>query len=88
MKTRIIKLFLLPVAVFTLASAAAVSTDQSHKSSTAVTMDVYIHNPSASDCLKVENVECEAGGGQECTVGPWQAFDLSVVGCSERLQRI
>lgn len=53
MKTRIIKLFLLPVAVFTLASAAAVSTDQSHKSSTAVTMDVYIHNPSESDCLKV-----------------------------------
>ncbi len=88
MKMRIIKMFLLPIAVVTLASAAAVSTDKSHKSSTDVTMDVYIHNPTEADCLKVENVDCQIGGGAECTVGPWQAFGLSVVGCSERLERI
>lgn len=88
MNTKIIKMFLLPVAVFTLASAAAVGTDKSHKSSTDVAMDVYIHNPTANDCLKQENVDCQPGGGQECTVGPWQAFGLSAVGCSERLERI
>ena len=88
MKMRIIKMFLLPIAVVTLASAAAVSTDKSHKSSTDVTMEVYLHNPTEEDCLKVENVDCQIGDGAECSVGPWQAFGLSAVGCSERLERI
>lgn len=88
MKMRIIKLFMLPIAAFTLASAAAVSTDKLHQSKAAVNMDVYIHNPTEFDCLKIENVECEPGSGAECTVGAWQAFGLSAVGCSERLQRI
>lgn len=88
MKMRIIKLFMLPIAAFTLASAAAVSTDTSHESKTTLNMDVYIHNPTEFDCVKVENVACEIGGGAECTTGGWQAFGLSTVGCSERLQRI
>lgn len=88
MKMRLIKMFMLPVAVFMLASAAAVGTDKSHKSSTEVTMDVYLHNPDEEDCLKVENVDCQIGEGAECSVGPWQAFGLTSVGCSEKLERI
>lgn len=88
MKMRIIKMFLLPIAVVTLASAAAVSTDKSHESSTALTMDVYIHSPSENDCLKKKEANCEPGNGQECTVGLWQAFGLTEIGCNERLQRI
>ena len=88
MKMRIIKMFLLPIAVVTLASAAAVSSDKSHESKTLLTMDVYLHNPTQFDCLKEENVSCEPGDGLECTVAGWQAFGLSTIGCNESLKRI
>ena len=81
-------MFMLPIAVFTLASAAAVSTDNSHESKTTLGMDVYIHNPTQFHCKKVKEVNCEPGGGADCTVGGWQAFGLSAVGCNESLQRI
>ena len=88
MRMRILKMFLLPIAVVTLASAAAVQTDPSQQSKTALTMDVYLHNPTLFDCKIEKDVECEPGDGADCTVGGWQAFGLSGIGCNEVLQRI
>lgn len=88
MKTRIIKLFMLPIAAFALASAAAVTTDTSRESKAkAAPMTAYIHNPNITSCLEVK-VDCESGIGLECVSGAWEAFGGSQVVCAEKLQRV
>ena len=88
MKTRIFKMFMLPVAVFTLASAAAVSTDKSHESKTTVTMLGYIHNPSIFNCEE-KSVECRIGGGPTCVFGAWDVFEKNGEGeCIVPLERL
>lgn len=87
MKSKFIKLFMLPVAAFFLASAAAVSTDKSHESkATTTSMLGYIHNPSSSDCEPV-NVECEPGAGDPCEFGVWTVYGSTGIGCSQQLKR-
>lgn len=88
MKTRIFKLFMLPVAVFTLASAAAVSTDKSHESKASVPMTGYIHNPSIQHC-EDKLVECQIGGGPTCYYGAWEVFAKDSEGnCVIPLERL
>lgn len=66
MKARFLKLFMLPLAAFALASAAAVNTDHSKDSAVeSTTMWAYVHVPNIGDCLSVE-VECEPGIGLPC----------------------
>ena len=87
MKSRFIKLFMLPVAAFFLASAAAVTTDKSHESKATLSMQGFIHNPTSSDCEPV-NVECEPGTGDPCEVGVWTVYGDSGIGCSLQLKRV
>lgn len=88
MKMKFIKLFMLPIAAFTLASAAAVSTDQPIESKTTTSMFGYIHNPSELDCVEV-SVDCEPGVGQACTApGGWTAYGLNGTICDQPLKRI
>lgn len=88
MKTKFIKLFMLPIAAFTLASAAAVTTDTSRVSQTkATSMTAYIHNPFISSCKEVD-VTCEFGDGLECLSGGWEAFGGNPVVCGDKLQRV
>lgn len=86
MKIRIFKLFMLPIAAFTLASAAAVSTEKSKEA--ASSMIAYIHNPNEFNCLPVE-VECEVGLGTPCTApGGWTAYGLNGTVCDQPLKRV
>ena len=88
MKMRIFKLFMLPIAAFTLASAAAVSTDKAEDAKAVTSMLAYIHNPSELDCFQVE-VECEAGGGLPCVVpGGWTAYGINGTVCDQPLKRV
>lgn len=87
MKTNIIKLFMLPIAAFTLASAAAVTTDTSRESKATTSMIAYIHNPLISSCKQVE-VDCETGEGLECVSGAWEAFGGTPVVCADKLHRV
>ncbi|WP_432670494.1 hypothetical protein [Flavobacterium sp. SM2513] len=88
MKINFLKLFMLPLAAFTLASAAAVSTDVSHKSKTAAArMTAYIHNPTINDCYEVQ-VECEPGVGESCLIGSWTAYGPDGFGCNLQLKRV
>lgn len=88
MKMKIFKLFMLPVAVFTLASAAAVSTDNSHQSKAdAASMIGYIHNPTINDCQEVL-VDCELNGTNTCVEGGWTVYTFdSPVTCNQVLKR-
>lgn len=88
MKMKIFRLFMLPVAVFTLASAAAVSTDNSNQSKTASTpMTGYIHSPNIGDCKDVE-VDCELSGANTCVENGWTVhlYDTAVT-CNFVLKR-
>ncbi|MFN3753724.1 DUF6520 family protein [Flavobacterium sp.] len=88
MKIRIFKLFMLPIAAFTLASAAAVSTNQPKEGKAATSMIAYIHNPNEFNCLPVE-VECEEGIGTPCTApGGWTAYGLNGTVCDQTLKRV
>ncbi|WNM19478.1 DUF6520 family protein [Flavobacterium capsici] len=88
MKLKFIKLFMLPVAAFFLASAAAVTTDQSHQSkATALTMQGFIHNPSATDCEPVNDIDCVVGTGDPCELGSWTVYGTTGIGCSLQLKR-
>lgn len=88
MKMRIFKLFMLPIAAFTLASAAAVSTEKSEGAKAASSMIAYIHNPSEFNCEEV-TVQCEVGGGDPCTVpGGWTAYGLNGTVCDQTLKRV
>ena len=85
---KIFKLFMLPIAAFTLASAAAVSTKKSEDAKAASSMIAYIHNPNEFNCLEVE-VECETGIGTPCTVpGGWTAYGLNGTVCDQPLKRV
>jgi hypothetical protein len=89
MKRNFIKLFMLPVAAFFLASAAAVSTDKSHESKAAtLVMDGFIHNPTINDCEPELNVQCEVGSGDPCEVGSWIVYGTTGIGCSVELKRV
>jgi hypothetical protein len=88
MKTKFIKLFVLPVAAFFLASAAAVSTDKSHESkSAALAMQGFIHNPTENDCQPVNEVDCVVGAGDPCELGSWTVYGTSGIGCQLQLKR-
>lgn len=88
MKMKIIKLFMLPFAVFTLASAAAVVTDNSHLSKTTTSMTGYIHSPLPSSC-EPKDVECQIGNGPVCLYDGWQVFEKeNPVSCNIALERI
>lgn len=79
---------MLPFAVFTLASAAAVATDTSHKSKDTTLMTGYIHNPSSTSCDPKE-VDCVIGTGPTCLADGWQVFEKeSPVSCNIQLQRV
>lgn len=71
---------ILPVLAFTLASAAAVSTNEAKikESKKTVSISGYIQNPSSEDCLQV-NVDCTpVNTGQLCMSSeatPRQVFD-------------
>lgn len=89
MKMKILKLFMLPVVAFTLASAAAVTTTSSHKSkAVTTTMQGYIHNPTINDCEPV-TVECEPGIGEACLASGWTVYGFDTpVTCNLDLKRI
>jgi hypothetical protein len=88
MKSKFIKLFMLPVAAFVLASAAAVTTDQSHQSKASATlMQGFIHNPSSSDCEPVYDIDCVVGAGDTCEYGVWTVYGSTGIGCSQQLKR-
>lgn len=87
MKSKFIKLFMLPVAAFFLASAAAVTTDKSHESKTTTSIMGYIHNPSENDCESVSLVDCVAGTGDPCVFGSWTVYGSTGLGCSLQLKR-
>ncbi len=84
------KVLMLPLAAFVLASAAAVSTDESHKSKAEETlvMDGYIHNPTIDDCLEVKNVACELGDGAPCLQSSFTVYGFDEIsGCNLTLKR-
>ncbi|TBX67491.1 hypothetical protein EZL74_09475 [Flavobacterium silvisoli] len=85
---KIFKLFMLPVAAFTLASAAAVTTDNSHKSKTEDALMIgYIHNPNVNDCAEVL-VDCKTAGSTTCVEAGWTVFAFdSPVTCNATLKR-
>lgn len=89
MKTKFIQLFMLPIAAFTLASAAVVSTNSEEEKTSSSTMTAYIHNPTILDCQTV-SVECRVGNGPTCLYeNQWQAFDKeSENSCSILLERV
>lgn len=86
MKTTILKMFALPVAAFALASAGAVSTNESSKSKTDTLITAYIHNPSVNDCAPV-NVECSTGNGPACLSSGLTAYGKNNAGCFVQLHR-
>ncbi|PKB18055.1 DUF6520 family protein [Flavobacterium sp. 5] len=79
MKTNLLKMFVLPLAAFALASAGAVSTNVSSKSKTALPIVAYIHNPSVNDCDEVE-VECSPGTGAACLSSGFTAYAKNAQG--------
>jgi hypothetical protein len=89
MKTNFVKIMMLPVAAFILASAAAVTTNETKVSKAdVVTITGYIHSPMPSSCQSV-NVECDVIGAELCTSGASQVFDLdSGTTCAQPLYRI
>lgn len=89
MKMKFITMLMLPVAAFTLASAAAISTDNSKESKTSTLMTAYIHNPSVFDCAEV-TVDCQVGSGPTCLYNnTWEAFDKeSETSCNIQLERV
>ena len=88
MKMKIFKLFMLPLAAFTLASAAAVQTDSSHESKAKeVSMLGAIHNPTIGSCFNI-NVECVPGDGTACEEDGWTVYGYdSAVTCNLNLKR-
>ena len=76
MKTNFVKMMLLPVAAFILASAAAVTTSDAKVSKTVKPIITgYIHSPLPSSCQPV-NVNCDVSGTAFCMSGASQVFDL------------
>ena len=73
MKTTILKMFVLPVAAFALASAGAVSTNNAGKSKADVLITAYIHDPAINSCKPVQ-VDCSVGSGPTCLSGSFTAF--------------
>jgi len=87
MKTAILKMFVLPVAAFALASAGAVSTNTAGDSKTAALITAYIHDPAINSCKPVQ-VDCSPGGGPTCLSGSFTAFGQGPQNsCNEQLHR-
>lgn len=87
MKTSILRMFALPLAAFALASAGAVSTNESSKSKTSVSVTPYIHTPADDSCLAVD-VNCSPGGGQACEYSGFTAYGKPTAGaCNQTLHR-
>ncbi|MBY0487800.1 MAG: hypothetical protein K2P85_11525 [Flavobacteriaceae bacterium] len=75
MKTNFVKMMLLPLVAFSLASAAAVSTSEAKVSKTAKPIITgYIHSPLPSSCKAVA-VDCDVIGNAFCMSGTSQVFD-------------
>ena len=75
MKTNFLKMILLPVVAFLLASVAAVTTNEAKVSKTTKPIITgYIHSPLPSSCKPVV-VNCDFTGGELCMSGPSQVFD-------------
>jgi hypothetical protein len=82
MKTDFLKLMVLPMVAFSLASAAAVNTNKA----TAI-INGYIHSPLPSSC-KLINVDCDVTGNAFCMSDSSQVFDKdSETTCSTPLFR-
>jgi len=88
MKTDFLKLMVLPMVAFSLASAAAVTTCTAKESQTATAIiNGYIHSPLPSSC-KLVNVDCDVTGNAFCMSGSSQVFDKdSETTCSTPLFR-
>jgi hypothetical protein len=88
MKTSVLKMLMLPVAAFPLASAGAVTTTEARETTAkAPIMTGYIHNPTLSDCDPVQ-VDCTISGGHVCQSGSWTVFDKDTpVTCNKQLRR-
>lgn len=86
---KIFKLFMLPLAAFTLASAAAVKTDESRNSKVVTTTMIGgIHNPLTGLCDEV-NVNCEPGEGDACLSAGWTVYGFDTpVTCNQTLRKI
>jgi len=75
MKTRFVRLLMLPVAAFFLASAAAVTSSTAAESKTdRLTIVGYIHASTPTSCDPV-TVDCEEQGNVLCMYGNQQVFD-------------
>lgn len=88
MKTDFVKMIVLPVVAFSLASAAAVTTSTAKVSQTAKPIiNGYIHSPLPSSC-KLVTVDCDVTGNAFCMSGTSQVFDKdSETTCSTPLLR-
>jgi hypothetical protein len=88
MKSTFLKMFALPLAAFALASAGAISTNESSKSKTASPMTAYIHNPAVNSCQDV-TVDCDPGSGPTClSLSSFEAFSKDDEGnCVIQLHR-
>jgi hypothetical protein len=87
MKTTILKMFVLPVAAFALASAGAVSTNTAAESKADALITAYIHNPAVNSCKEVQ-VDCSPGAGPTCLSGSWTAFAKEAPNsCTTQLHR-
>lgn len=88
MKTNFLRLILLPIIAFSLASVAAVTTNEAKVSKTIKPLITgYIHSPLPSSCKPVV-VNCDTFGDELCMSGPSQVFDLeSETTCTTPLWR-
>jgi hypothetical protein len=87
MKTTILRAFVLPIAAFALASAGAVSTNDSEVSKADVFLTAYIHNPAIDDCKPV-SVNCAPGEGPSCLSGTFNAYGGSRTSCNQVLHYV
>jgi hypothetical protein len=87
MKTTVLKMFVLPLAAFALASAGAVSTNTAGKSKTDALITAYIHDPAVNSCKEVQ-VDCSPNSGPTCLSGSFTAFAKeSANSCTLQLHR-
>jgi len=88
MKTNFLKVILLPVVAFSLASVAAVTTNDAKVSKTTKPIITgYIHSPLPNSCSPV-TVNCDVFGDELCMSGPSVVFDKeSETTCTTPLYR-
>lgn len=88
MKTNFLKMILLPVVAFSLASVTALTTNDVKVSKTTKPIITgYIHSPLPSSCKPIV-VNCDITGDELCMSGPSVVFDKeSETTCTTPLYR-